>query len=308
MKNKFYSPQLSAGLIMFLLITACTSSIFAQTWLAEGQTWQYEVLGGWNFDDWGLHTMQVEGDTVIHDKLCKKVVHYPLDSGPIVRFAYEENGQVFVYYGSSPYFIKIYDFNLEIGDTVQLIGIGKYEILEIGLMEIGNSMRKFQYVKYFWNNTFISSTKLLIEGIGLVDNPMQGGLLDCSYFFLENSFCDEAFDGWSIYFRCFQDGDFSYRPFNDCTLSDAPSPISEPSQMAISPNPANQSFTVKINGQTGYGRIELLNTTGQIVRHQPVVDIINTLELSVSDLPNGIYFVRLTNERGSLSKPIVVNH
>lgn len=307
MKNKNHRPLLYASL-MVLITTIFTLPLFAQTWLAQGQTWQYQIIGGWNPNEIGLHTMTVEGDTLIQGKLCKKVVHYPLIADPIVRFAYEEKGQVFVYTGFSANFIKIYDFNLEIGDTVQLNSNDMYIILETGVVTIENSIRKFQYIKYYESSFSLSSTKLLLEGIGLVDNPMQSGLLDCSYFFLQDSFCDEIIDGWSIFFRCFQDDGFIYSPFDNCTLSDAFLPNNEPTQLVISPNPANRSFLLNMEGHLGDVKLELFNTTGQMLYRQTTVDLTNPLEVSVSHLPDGLYFVRLTNEQGSISKSVVVSH
>ncbi len=303
MKNKIYSPRLSASLIVSL-ITIFTLPIFAQTWLAEGQTWQYDVKAGWNIDLYGLYAMSVNGDTTIQGIICKKVLFDNLYL-PTQYFAYESGGQVYLWKGNG--FLKIYDFNLGIGDSIILNQTRKYKILSKGTIEIAGSILQTQEIGFISNNG-IGISRLIIEGIGLAGTPNQNDGSKCSFFFLNYSHCDGVFDGWDFSFRCFTDGEFYYHPNGECTLSDTSPPLENQVHFTISPNPAHQSLLLKIDGQMGLAKLELFNTTGQIVHHRTTVDLDDPLEISVADFPNGLYFVRLTNEHGSISKPVVVNH
>ncbi len=305
MKNRIYA-LLAITSLTFLFMT-WAMPLYSQIWLKEGQIWQYEVYGGWNPNNYGIHSMVVQGDTILHGIACKIVTHYPLDSPPKVNYVYENDEQVFIYNSFEEVFEIFYDFNLNIGDTLRLPWNAMYILLDAGVINLGNVNRKFQYI-HLIGNTLVDTNYLVLEGIGLVGSLMQTDSLFCSYFFPFDGFCNSAVDGWNIYFRCFQDGVFSYRPFDECTLSGTSPLLENQVHFAISPNPAHQSFLVKLNGQFGLGSLELLSTTGQIVHRQAAVDLDNLLEVPVVDLPNGLYFVRLTNEHGSVSKTVVVNH
>jgi hypothetical protein len=69
----------------------------------------------------------------------------------------------------------------------------------------------------------------------------------------------------------------------------------------IKPNPASESIT--INAEYNLHTIELINPQGKIVFSQPNVGNCATIEISF--LPKGIYFVRITSDRGAFIKKLV---
>lgn len=67
--------------------------------------------------------------------------------------------------------------------------------------------------------------------------------------------------------------------------------------ITIYPNPASDRIYIKSNDISKVSRVELLNTIGRTVRviDNPV-NTVNEITLKVSDLPSGIYFVRVISE------------
>lgn len=75
--------------------------------------------------------------------------------------------------------------------------------------------------------------------------------------------------------------------------------LNEPKASAIYiyPNPASERIYIKSNEISKITRVELLNTIGRTVRViENPVNTVNEISLKVSDLPSGIYFVRVVSE------------
>ncbi len=85
----------------------------------------------------------------------------------------------------------------------------------------------------------------------------------------------------------------------------APTGIEEEFNFGISanPNPAKDNLTIKLTNQSGSGRIEVVDIYGRSVKYISV----NSTELDVdmSDLSNGYYFVKYTDESHARTLRIV---
>ncbi|MBL7909871.1 MAG: T9SS type A sorting domain-containing protein [Bacteroidia bacterium] len=73
-------------------------------------------------------------------------------------------------------------------------------------------------------------------------------------------------------------------------------------ELLIYPNPATNSLN--INSEIIITKAEVLNSTGQIVITKNDINTINTA-LDVSELPEGIYFLQLQTEQGSITKKVI---
>ena len=294
-------------LLAAILISA--STLHSQTWLAEYQTWEYDVSGGWDSTMYGKLVMYVEGDTTIQGISCKRMVHVQPNGDQFELYAYEEQERVFVWDEFLETFVKIYDFTLVAGDTVFFQGSRKYVIEEAGTATIAGADRKYQVV-HLSGNSLDAGKCLIVEGIGLLSrydtfNP----LYDCIYFFLNNSFCDEAVDGRSYRFRCFIEAFITHDPFGLCTLSDV-SEIATSAHLQIFPNPAQSEFTVYLEGgDSSPGLLQLFDAAGRLCLQRTINDLSIPTLIPASGLHTGNYTIIFTGEKAVWrSRLIIINY
>jgi hypothetical protein len=76
----------------------------------------------------------------------------------------------------------------------------------------------------------------------------------------------------------------------------------------VYPNPTAGVFTVERGVVYGDVDVQVVNLQGQAVISTVWNDGLNTLRLDGSDLPEGVYFVRLTTDQGSSAIRIAVQH
>ena len=77
------------------------------------------------------------------------------------------------------------------------------------------------------------------------------------------------------------------------------------SQVSISPNPANTNFEINFNALTLKAeKIELVNAMGQVVTNKTFDQ---KVIFEVSNLPKGLYYVKVNSNKGAIVKKIVIN-
>ncbi len=75
----------------------------------------------------------------------------------------------------------------------------------------------------------------------------------------------------------------------------------------VYPNPANQFFTLKLDGPVNEKvSIRLMTVTGQLVYAQTDLSLNSTTEISVADLSRGIYFLQINGATATTTRRIVV--
>ncbi len=78
--------------------------------------------------------------------------------------------------------------------------------------------------------------------------------------------------------------------------------------ISVYPNPANEYLTIRSNNGSSITRAEIWNTTGKLVYVNANVDV-DALTIPVSDYPEGIYLVRITEGKREVVKKIsVIGH
>jgi hypothetical protein len=290
--------------VLFLYMIFSTLSLYGQNWLVEGQTWQYEVTGGWNPDLYGTMVMQVQGDSTLEGINCKRIVGIEPNGQQGILYAYAEAERVYVFDAFQDSFVKIYDFTLSVGDTVFFFGSRKYVIDSIGTAPIAGADRRIQIIRLS-GSTLDQGTYLVAEGLGLLHKVnSQQPENECSYFFLQESFCDEAVDGRSYRFRCFSEGGATYDPFGLCTLSAEEWLSCEEKPLQLFPNPAQAQCTVSLGIEsTAPGRIRVFDAMGRLL-----LDEVKTLPATIptEQWPAGIYLVVFEGEMVTARGQIVV--
>ena len=79
-------------------------------------------------------------------------------------------------------------------------------------------------------------------------------------------------------------------------------------QLHIFPNPTKSHFTiVPTNVFHGHGTLQLYNITGQLCYQQQVIDMEQPIQVHLSDLANGLYYVRLSGYSGSAIGRVLIN-
>lgn len=72
----------------------------------------------------------------------------------------------------------------------------------------------------------------------------------------------------------------------------------------IFPNPAQEELNV-ISDDIGMCKIDLYNSSDQIIFEN---EFYKKIKINISKLPSGLYFMRLSNEKNSISKKIIILH
>lgn len=82
------------------------------------------------------------------------------------------------------------------------------------------------------------------------------------------------------------------------------------SRFEVSPNPANDAVNVSFNFKgSGNGELNVVNALGQVLvnKNLALTEGKNNVSLNVSELPQGVYFVRIKNGEAITTKRLVVN-
>ncbi len=77
-------------------------------------------------------------------------------------------------------------------------------------------------------------------------------------------------------------------------------------QLLIYPNPACNVFQISMNSKEAMNiKIEVLNCAGTVLMKRAVRNEFDSLDIDLSDFPEGIYFVKLSNKLETITKKIV---
>ncbi|MFZ4797032.1 MAG: T9SS type A sorting domain-containing protein [Bacteroidia bacterium] len=85
--------------------------------------------------------------------------------------------------------------------------------------------------------------------------------------------------------------------------------IIENNGFVMYPNPANENVSIVLNAnQKSEGNVNLFDIKGAFIKSiKTKLDAgINNIELSLSDLPKGMYFVQINSNEGSLTKKLII--
>lgn len=77
-------------------------------------------------------------------------------------------------------------------------------------------------------------------------------------------------------------------------------------RLTVLPNPANQLLTVKLKEAVTTGTMEITDAKGQVIQTKPVEGM--QMDLDISALSNGAYYVRLVGDHEMLVAVFIVEH
>lgn len=230
---------------------------------------------GWPYQLMEVTNFCIDGsDTLIGNSSFKKVIRCPEQ---VYHGAYRsENRKVYFVPKDSTNQYLLYDFSVEVGDTIPQVYfeyfyggsmfLTDYQIDYVDTVVINGNQHK--RINYNW-----------IEGVGNI----QGFLLE-PYFNISQ---------YRVELTCMSIDNAVYFPMQDvtpCPLDLAVSDATLP-KIAISPNPTSDRLIIE--GINEFTEINVINAQGRTVDFERL----STHELAVSDLVAGVYFVQVTQNK-----------
>ena len=255
--------------VLLIFITLCGLNATAQiTFPTVDGYWIYRYFG--DQGEPGSYTYYyTEGDTSINN-----TDYIKLGTNGNYMGAYRDSNRV-VYFipDTSLTEYVLYDFNLEVGDTIiHPYGGGGFSTDTVTIWQTdtilidGNSHKTIS----------LSSMAHWIEGIG-------------SQNYLLNPYDFAGLSG-NDYLQCMMsDSSFIFGANNGFCTTSINETENANSELNIFPNPANSNFQIQLEEGT-IQRIQIMDITGKIILDYPQV---NSKQFNVSKLPPGIYLVKV---------------
>jgi hypothetical protein len=263
--------------------------------------YQYYCTFGDAFEDYSI---TISGDTIINSESYLKLstpcvnfynsgtctqTHYPGYKGAIRQDI--PNKKVYFIPPISSTEYLLYDFNMNVGDTIQgyiASYSGTYDtVILIDSVLVGNDFRKRWYINDWYDIYFI-------EGIG------------STYGLLENSpgYSTDA-PGFTI--DCFlQDGETLYPDTNlYCQLITTIRNIEDLSDFVqVFPNPSKGSFFIKFEQMNDFRNLQITDLVGNIVFQKEITD---QKQLNTENLPAGVYLLTLTDKDNRTANKVLIS-
>jgi len=266
--------------LLVLLLMAGRVTMQAQEYLPiaqKGNEWHTFETGIWqinNYVNW------CSGDTLIEDVRYMKIMGTVNDSYPIFyTLLREEDGKVWKRYSIAHPETLLYDFTASVGDTLRIGDFAEEMVLDsISMVQIGDvDRRKFWFGLEYDNLGRPRAKETWIEGIG-----SDYGLLWTGYF--------NVFDGWHCLLCFHQNGELVWEnsEYGTCTYDAIEE--NKDSEISIYPNPVRDRVIIE---GIEVVEIQVYNTLGQVVK-----TVRGTNEIPVSDLPQGVYLLRIADAEG----------
>jgi hypothetical protein len=205
------------------------------------------------------------------------------------------NRKVYFYPANGTEEELLYDFTLEVGDTVQGHLYSWWDsqdtVIAIDSVLVGEEFRKRWFINQ-WYDIY------LIEGVG-------------STFGLIEPSPGEVIDAPGYALLCFrQDGEPQYPdPATDCDLiTSTPEDNLPQVEITVLPNPTTGKFKVqneKCKVSVEVKRIEVVGIDGRLLQTRNPEPETRNPELDISNLPAGFYFINIYFEDQSIVKKII---
>lgn len=286
---------------LFFTSIAAQSAEFAPV----GAYWKYSWATA---GSGGELLTKVVGDTTVNGLIFKKLYGdeytYPPHSSLSGYHRYNSgflsvrNDSVFTGLNQGRF---LFSFKMQIGDTVNFSTYERYAVADsVGRIDLNGVNRRVVYCSRYCKDTRNGTIKKSLGRSQIVENHglLYEGLIwsepDCGFL-----------DFNHYYFNCYGSGSFRFPTSAICTPTVATNELVDASEISIAPNPATNDLRLNYPSEWHLNRVELSNNLGQIIS---VFSSVDNQKINVSNVHNGVYFLRLQFENQQVVKKIVVEH
>lgn len=258
---------------------------------------------------------QMAGDTLINGSTCQKIMRSPVEAdsiscdvigqpsapnsgyvGAICELP-DSNKVNFIFPGSETAYL-LYDYNMNLGDTLRglLVQFDTLLVSNKDSIQINGVYHK----RWTFTPTPDNITSYLIEGIG-----SKAGLIEPLFSYFAD-FTDHYLvcvkDSTTVYFQTVN----TSNPGCDWQVVNQQE-VSSTLQLKIFPNPCSQQFEVNFEKSSSNISLSMYSSQGKMML-QKTLNNTDRIELSVIDIPSGIYHLCIrTNQTWTIEK-IVIQH
>ena len=239
----------------------------------EWHTLSTTLFGYSNYVNW------CSGDTIIGDVRYMKIMGTLNDGYPhLFTVLREEDGKVWKRHLNTSEETLLYDFTASVGDTLCFGEPGASFVLDsISMVQIGDvDRRKFWFGLEYDGLGNPRAKETWVEGIG-----SDFGLLWSGYY--------GVYDGWHCLLCFHQYGELVWQnpEYNTCSYPYDAVEENKDSEISVYPNPVRDRVVIE---GIEIAEVEVYNALGQMVK-----TIQGTNEISVADLPQGVYLLRIAD-------------
>jgi hypothetical protein len=258
---------------------------------------------------------QMEGDTLINGSTCQKIMRSPVEAdsiscdvigqpsapssgyvGAICEIP-DSNKVNFIYPGSETAYL-LYDYNMNLGDTLRglLVQFDTLLVSNKDSIQINGVYHK----RWTFTPTPDNVTSYLIEGIGT-----KAGLMEPLFSYFAD-FTDHYLvcvkDSTTVYF---QTVNTSY-PGCNWEVVNQPE-ISAPTPLQPFPNPCSQQLNIQFANTLADISLSLYSSQGKMILNQTLHHT-DRIQLSVIDIPSGLYNLCIKTDQSFHIEKIVIQH
>lgn len=244
--------------------------------------------------------IKFDGDTVINTKNYIKILESDNDEQFVwqtIGYIREENKRVLTYHDVSSKEILLYDFNMQVGDSILIEQIGYIEVDSIVTKTISDEERKCFYLSP--TNEF-GGQVIWVEGIG----ALAGVLHNSGNILLT---------GGNSSLLCYTENDvliYSNPNYNTCSLKTilrADFELYKENQINIYPNPSKGVFFLELESyQSKNVEVSIITSTGKLIFKKECL-YTEPFEVKSSIKKKGIYFLKVRIDNSFFVRKIAFN-
>ena len=294
-------------LIVTLLIAYTSFSQEYHKFPTSDAIWNYLVTGSMVPPYEWLVIDSLGQEITIDNKQYIEVYKAAHGNSYVIGAIREDTIQKKVYFHNFMNEIILYDFTIEVGDTIHYTTNLYYTLDYYKVVEaIDSTLINGQYRKtWFLTNSYLIMPDIWIEGIGSVYR----------YGLLYPNDPDIVLDASTPYFGCFKDGTITYLDSNNCCSGECPCSIwlvntseldTKADDISIFPNPAQNKLTLDFGSDNPpYDYCDLYTFNALLIQKFEIKS--RKIEINISSLDDGIYFIKLTGQNNSTVKRFIKN-